>query len=246
MFFNFSIFFSSLIFLLGLEFVVFQDDWVPFLTLLIAFLTLQASRKIGKSLSAGIIPLIFALSSIALLYLVDSIAQRQVLIVLSCCVYYLALLGIYRLKNYDKDKTAFGIMSFVVMSTTFLFYASIYGIYLNFAIPIGVFMLVYCAVTTLLSYQYFLMLDKAEARRARIYSLILGLSMAEIAWIINFWPFGYLTTGVIVLMFYYILWYLVQSYFLKALSTKHLFVHIILFSFLIGMVLTSTRWIPVA
>ncbi|MDD5083367.1 MAG: hypothetical protein PHT88_00320 [Candidatus Moranbacteria bacterium] len=246
MLFNFSILFSSLLFLGGLELVIFQSEHVIASAMLITVLTLHASHRIGKGLFSGVIPLTFALSAVMLLYLVDSMMQRQWLIGLSFGVYYLAFLGIYRLRYYERDKTARGMVSFVVMATMFLFYASIYGLYLNFAVPIWGFMLAYCAVTALLSYQYFLLFDQTQTRRVRIYSLILGLSMAEVAWIINFWPFGYLTTGVVVLMFYYILWDLVQSYFLKDLSKKRIFVHLVLFGFLIGMVLTSTRWVPVA
>lgn len=131
------------------------------------------------------------------------------------------------------------------MATAFLFYSSVYGIYLNFAVPIWGLMLAYCAGTVLLSYQYFLVIDSQQERRVKIYSLILGLSLSEIAWVVNFWPFGYLTTGVIVLMFYYILWDLVQSHFLQALSKKRVFVHLMFFGLLIGMVLASTRWVPV-
>lgn len=244
MLFNFSIFFSSLIFFLGLELVVFQGDWAISSVVLISFLTLQASRKIGKSLASGITPLIFALSTVALLYLVDSMTQRQWLIVLSSAVYYLALLGIYRLRYYERDQTARGMMAFVSMATLFLFYSSVYGIYLNFAVPIWGLMLAYCAGTMLLSHQYLLVIDSQKGRLARMYSLLLGLSLAEIAWVINFWPFGYLTTGVVVLMFYYILWDLVQSYFLETLSKQRVMSHLILFGFLIGMVLASTRWVP--
>lgn len=245
MFFNFSVFFSSIIFLCSLEAVVFASDWVVSLAAIIAIITLRASKKLSGGLSMAIMPLIFTLSSVALLYLVDSMVQRQYLIVLNVFVYYLAFLGIYRLRYYKHDKTALSMVASATMATAFLFYASAYGLYLNFAVPIGVFMLSYCAVTALLSYQYFSMLDGSDMRSVRMYSLVLGLSMAEIAWVINFWPFGYLTTGVVVLMFYYILWYLVRSYMVQELSQKHILVHLAFFSILIGVVLTSTRWIPV-
>ncbi len=246
MFFNFSVLFSALLFLCGLELIVFQNEWVFLVAATIAFVTFQAAKKFGKSSFSGIIPLVFALSSVMILYLVDSFKQQQLLIMLSFCAYYLAFLGIYRLRYYKRDQTARGLMAFASMSTLFLFYAGAYGIYLNFAIPIGGLMLAYCIATALVSYQYFLIFDKNDARLARIYSLLLGLSLAEVAWIINFWPFGYLTTGVVVLMFYYLLWYMVQSYFLKTLSKKYILAHTVLFIFLIGMVLTSTRWLPVS
>lgn len=244
MLFHFSILLTSLLFFLGLEFVVFQNDHVILWSVVLSLIVLQSARKIGTSIFSAATPLIFTLSSVTLLYLVDSLKQQQWLIILSTVVYYLAFLGIYRLRYYERDTTARGMMSFVAMSTNFLFYSSIYGIYLNFSIPIGVFMLAYCAVTVVVTYQYLMILDSEQARKARIYSLILGLSMAEIAWVVNFWPFGYLTTGVIVLMFYYIIWYLVESYFLNTLSKERILTQLVLSGLLIGMVLVSTRWTP--
>ena len=245
MLFNFSIFFTSILFFLGLELIMFQNDHIILWSLVLSFLVVQSSRKIGKSVFSAAIPLLFSLSSVTLLYLVDSLKQKQWLIILSTLVYYLAFLGIYRLRYYKRDITARGMMSFVVMSTNFLFYSSFYGIYLNFSIPIGVFMLMYCTITAIVTYQYLLILESEQVQKARIYSLILGLSMAEIAWIVNFWPFGYRTTGVIVLTFYYILWYLVEGYFLNKLSKEYILTQLVLSGFLISMVLISARWTPV-
>lgn len=245
MLFNFSVFFSSLGFLVGLEAVTFFADWAFSLSVILLLFVFQSARRIGNSLLSSMTPLLFALSSVTVLYLIDSTSQRQGLIILSFAAYYLALLGIYRLRYYERDLTAKGMMAFTGMSTAFLFYSGVYGIYLNFAVPIWGLMLAYCGGTVMLSFQYLMILDRTNARRARMYSLILGLAMAETAWVINFWPFGYLTTGVIALMFYYVLWDLVQSHFQGLLSRKRVAVHLVLLCFLIGMVLSSTRWIPV-
>ena len=228
MLFNFSIFFTSILFFLGLELIMFQNDHIILWSLVLSFLVVQSSRKIGKSVFSAAIPLLFSLSSVTLLYLVDSLKQKQWLIILSTLVYYLAFLGIYRLRYYKRDITARGMMSFVVMSTNFLFYSSFYG-----------------TITAIVTYQYLLILESEQVQKARIYSLILGLSMAEIAWIVNFWPFGYRTTGVIVLTFYYILWYLVEGYFLNKLSKEYILTQLVLSGFLISMVLISARWTPV-
>jgi len=68
--------------------------------------------------------------------------------------------------------------------------------------------------------------------------------MAEIVWILNFWPFGYLTTGVISLIFYYVFWDLIQCHFFNMLSKKRVLGHMLIFGFLVAMVLSSTRWLP--
>jgi len=64
--------------------------------------------------------------------------------------------------------------------------------------------------------------------------------MVELIWTMNFWPFGYLTTGVIALILYYILWDLTQSFFLKLLSKKRVVANMIFFSALIVIILLSS------
>lgn len=245
MFFHFLVFFYSLAYLAGLEAMVYWNDGAVSIAVALLVFTFIVSRRLGRGFAMAIIPLFFTLSSIILLYLIDSTAQRHIFAFLSFTAYYLALFGVYRLRYYERDKTARGILAFSGMATFSLFYSGVYGLYLNFAVPIWGLMLTYCFGTTLIGYPYLRLLKQSDPRVARMYSLLLGLCMAEVAWIISFWPFGYLTTGVIALIFYFTLWDLVQSYFLSIFSKKRVLVHLVLFCFLIGMVLVSARWLPV-
>lgn len=242
---KFTILFSSILFYIGLELIVTHNDWVLRIALLMVIVSLFQARKIGGSIVSGLVPSIFALATVSLLYLVDSSRQQQTLIFLSFCIYFLAFLGIYRLRYNEHDSNAWSLLSMTSMAASFFAYAGLYGIYLNFAFSIGTFMLSYAVITMLLSYQYLYLIDKDSKKRSGMYSLILGLALAQIAWIVTFWPFGYLTTGVIVLMLQYILWFLVQSHFLQELSKRSVFVHMLLLSVLVGMVLVSTRWAPI-
>jgi hypothetical protein len=171
--------------------------------------------------------------------------ERQIFICLSAGMYYLSLLGAYRLGLYSGDKTARGMNMSAMAATIFFAYAAVYGIYLNFLVPLYYLMLIYCLVTLLVSCQYFFIIKNDDKRKVWVYSFLLALVMAELVWIMNFWPFGYLTTGVIALILYYVLWDLTQSYFLNLLSKKRVVANMIFFSVMIILVLLSTKWLPI-
>lgn len=105
-------------------------------------------------------------------------------------------------------------------------------------------MIVFLLATFLISLEYLLTIRKNK-KDSLTYSLILGIVMAQVSWVINFWPFGYLTTGVIALIFYYVFMDLIQGYFLNFLSKKRLVMNLILFSFLIFLILATSKWLPV-
>jgi hypothetical protein len=153
-------------------------------------------------------------------------------------------LGIYRLKFYEKDQTAIGIIGAGAVATIFFFYSAVYGIYLNFVFPLWALMLAFLFVTTLVSFQYLWILKK-DLKMVWSYSLVLGLIMTEIAWVLNFWPFGYLTTGVIALIFYYIFWDLVVGAFNGILTKKKVIINMAFFNSLVLIVLLSSHWLPV-
>jgi hypothetical protein len=257
MFFHFRILLHSLIFFLILQFVSSdfvggQFDSPTFLwlatTAVVIFALLayfyQVARRVAHSAKMTPIPVLLVISTFGLLYFVQSAKQEFLLILLSAVMYYFIHLAIYRLRGYQKDKTARGIIAAGSIATIFLFYATAYGIYLNFAISLWILMFVLMTVTTLVSLQYFWLIND-DKKNVLNFSLVLGFVMAEIVWVLNFWPFGYLTTGVITLIFYYVFWDLVQCHFFNALSKKRVAMNMLIFAMLVAMVLSSTRWLPV-
>jgi len=241
-------FLYSLLFLLGLEFVIYIRDNFNLVISTVAFLILVAlweGKHVGAKWKFSILPIFFTLSSAALLYLITLAYEQQIFIVLASSMNYLALFGAYRLGIYEKDQTAKGMNMAATSTTIFFIYASAYGLYLNFLVPLYILMLVYFLSTLLVSYQYFSIIKNNEQKVVWTYSFLLGLAIMEIVWAISFWPFGYLTTGVIALILYYILWSIVQGHFLNNLSQKRAIVNIIFFSFLILLVLITSKWIPV-
>lgn len=241
-------FFYSLLFLIGLEFIViihYSSKLILATIIVLLFFSLWEGKQLGKKWKFSILPIFFTLSSASLLYLITLNYERQIFIVLASAMNYLAVFGAYRLGKYEKDQTAKGMNMAATSATIFFTYASTYGLYLNFLVPLYILMLGYFLITFFISYQYFSIIKNNVEKTALLYSVLLGLSMAEIAWVINFWPFGYLTTGVIALILYYVLWSIVQSYFLALLSQKRTMINIAFFSLLIIIVLLTSKWIPV-
>jgi len=239
----------SLLFLAGLEIFVYFRSFVIFAIFFLFFVSFFQAKKIGKKWKYAIIPVLFSISSVALLYLIQPSYERQVFIILASAMYYLSLFGSYRLAEYRKDKTAKGMIAAVALASIFFVYASTYGLYLNFFVPLYWLIIAYLLATLLVSYQYFSILKEpnspSDKKTVWAYSFLLSLTMAEIIWTMNYWPFGYLTTGVVALIIYYVLWEMVRSHFLGTLSKNKAIFSLSMFLILVSMVLLSSKWMPV-
>jgi hypothetical protein len=245
MFFKFRPLIFSLVFLASLETIFFRGEYVFIVAFFLFAISLYEGRRIGGKWIFSILPVFFVLSSLALLYLIGGTVEQQVFIFLAFSMFYLSLFSAYRLGQYSGDQTAKGMNMAAASATVFFTYASAYGLYLNFLVPLYYLMLTYLIVTLLVSFQYFAIIKKNENKKVWMYSFLLALIMAEIIWTMNYWPFGYLTTGVIALILYYVLWDLTQSYFLNLLSRKRVMANMVFFSCLAVLVLLSSKWMPI-
>lgn len=236
--------FQSIIIVLVLEWIFFHEGffWIYlFLFLLISFLSFRIYVKVW---SGWFIVLIFYLSIWTILHLIDYDIEKHIFIGIGGLVNYFLLFGIYRISKKPDSETAKGVVAMVNMAVVFLFFSASYGVYLNFDIPSWLLMPFYFFNIAFVSYQYFLLTGEENKKKILIYSLILGFGVLEIGWIINFWPFGYLTTGTVLLMFYYIILDLSQNYFKNVLSVKKVLINLIFFMIASSVVLYSSRWLP--
>ncbi|MFA7209314.1 MAG: hypothetical protein WC120_03425 [Parcubacteria group bacterium] len=225
--------------------ILFKPDSVMLIMFFLLMVSAYGGRKVGGKWFFSVLPVFFTLSSAALLYLITLDFEQQIFILLSSGMYYLSMFGAYRLGIYAGDKTAKGMNMAAMAATIFFTYAGAYGLYLNFLVPLYYLMLVYLVVTLLVSYQYFLIIKSDGRKIVWAYSFLLALIMTEIVWTMNFWPFGYLTTGVIALILYYVLWDLAQSYFLDLLDKKRVVANMVFFSTMVILVLLSAKWLPI-
>lgn len=183
-------------------------------------------------------------AAIASSLLVDDLLQRKLLAFIAAAVYYAVALAALRLRSCSKDQTARSLIAAATIATLFLFYASAYGIYLNFAISLWTLLLVLSAVTALATFQYMSLLSQ-DRSKVLAYAALSAMLMAEAFWGLSLWPFGYLTTGVIALIFYYVLWDLIQCRLAEMPLKSRAVANIALLAALTSAVLATTRWIPV-
>lgn len=249
MFFHFTVFFWSMVFLLGLELIALNPifpswSWYVFSIFPLMVISLAASRRITRRFSDAFLPGLLSVTAPTLLSLIDSPPERQAFVVLSALMYYCALLGMYRLRHAPADQTAQSFLNTAAIAAIFFFYAGVYGFYLNFSFPLWGLMLLYFFGTALTSYETFIGIEREgiEKKRLILYSVLLGLLMGEMAWVMRFWPFGHLTAGALALIFFFMAWDISFDAFHRTLSLKKAVIRIFCFLVLIGILLLSTPW----
>ena len=240
----FAVFFA--LFLLGAErFALESFSGAGLAAALVIFFSLAAGRILARHIFFAIVPVILSLSTVTLLFFVDTKLQKYLFIALSSLLVYVTTLGLVRLSRNPRDAVARGLMVAGATAAMFFFYAAVFGIYLNYVFPAAALAGAIFFVTALMCWQYFVLIANGRFPQTVVYSLAIALVTAQAAAAMTFWPFGYLTVGVVLLMIYYVMWDLAQSYFLDRLSKTRLVINLMLFCLLAASVLLTTRWLPV-
>jgi hypothetical protein len=202
------------------------------------------------------LPLFLSLGSLALLSLVDHSIEKQIFIFLISSVYYITLLGGYRLRFYVSDQTALGMVNLATLSTVFLWFTAALGFYLNFHVQYWV-MVVFVVTIIFISLPSFY--TNAQDFHNRIYkdkknkiepkfigviflSLILALIMSQLLWGILFWPFGYLTLGGSALIIFYEFWDVIRLHLRGELTLKRMVVNFVVGVTLLTAILLTAQW----
>jgi len=242
---KFSIFFITLLYFGALWIALIRPDaflWEGISFLLVLLISM---KWISQKYLHFTIPAFLFVGSILLLPLIDSQDQTRAFLFLSSGVFYLAVLGSYRLGKYEKDLTAKAMLNLAALSALFCWFTAVLGWYLNVAMPAWIIMIIFAAVTFPVSYAL-LGINELKINRSQriLYSVFLSYLMAVTVWFQNSWPFGYLTTGVITLIIFYSGWEIIRNYFLNKMTLKRLMFSII---FLVGtasLILISAKWYP--
>ena len=246
MLFHASLLLLAVSFFGSMELIVSFPGW--FLILSGVFLggVFSASWRFGGSASSAIVPTLFSFSAVFLLFFVSSAREKHIFILLSSLVFYVAALGIYRLRQYDGDLTAQSMLSLVAMTTLFFLFSVFSGLFLNFQRFTEYMLMLSSGLSAfLVGLSIFSRSFPSGRREPVFYALLFGFSVAQISWIGTFWPFGYLTTGVLTLMFISPLWELIQHADSGGFSKKRLAAHILLMLGLMALVLSSSAWLLV-
>jgi len=246
MFLRFNILFLSVLFAFNLWMSVNYAGYAGWLGVVLSLIIIVAARVITKRWKFTVLPAILVPGAVMLLSLINPPAEMNIFMFFSTVVFYLTVLAGWRLYHYEKDETAKAMYSAAVAATLFCWYAAAYGWYLNptMSFPIWTLIVIFSVITFLVSSVSF-SVNQIEREKGLTYSVFLAVLIAQVIWVQNFWPFGYLTTSVITLIMYFVGWEIILTFFLKKITLRAIFFEILFLVGSVTLVLLSTRWYPV-
>jgi len=247
MLFHFGIIAWSFAFFLGMRFVAtgeYGSFWVGHILsiVLLAVISLVSAQKITGRMRSGFIPILISLSAPSVLALVDDPQEKTAFSVLASLMYYVAFLALYRLKHSPKDRTAAAFLSIAMLSSLFFFYAASFGFYLNFSVPLSSLVFAFSIGSFGAAFQTLSAVLGGDRGRVATYSSVIAFGVGEVSWVIAFWPFGYLTAGVVSLMTFFILWDMANTLFSGTISRKRTIGYVAAFLVLIAILLFTSPW----
>jgi hypothetical protein len=246
MFFSFSTLFLSALFAVNLWLSVNYAGYAGWFGILFSLVVIVASRIIVGRWKFMVLPAVLVPGAVLLLSLIDPPLEMGLFIFLSSLVFYATVLAGWRFFRYEKDETAKALYNIATVAVLFCWYAAAYGWYLNPSIsfPIWVLLIILSVITFSVSYVSFV-INQIEREKWLIYSVFLTTFVAQIVWMQNFWPFGYLTFAATTLIIYCVGWEIVLSFFLKKLTARTVFFEILFLAGSMALILLSTKWYPV-
>lgn len=212
MLFHFTVLFFSVLFFAALLFMSEQPvvpAWSFYLEACgsLIVLSIVAARKLTDRWYTAYLPSTLAFSVPLLLSLIDRGFETRTFIIIASGLYYLSLLGVYRLHQAPTDKTARAMLNLAALASLFFVFTATYGLYLNYEVPLTLLLGVFFSASFTVAFQtLFAAAYPRDLRRTLLFAFIIGLLMTELIWVVYFWPFGYVTVGVALLTFFFVFW----------------------------------------
>lgn len=212
MIYHFTVLFFSVLFFISL-FIISERSIVPawsfFLITAGSLITLSiiAAKKLTGYWYTAYLPSTLAFSVPLLLSLIDRGFETRAFIIIASLIYYVALLGIYRLRQNERDKTARAMLNLTALSSLFFVFTATYGLYINYEVHLAILLTVFFVVSFVVAlHTLFTAWEPKDTKLILLTAFAIGMLMTELVWVIHFWPFGYLTVGTALLIHFYLLW----------------------------------------
>lgn len=232
----------SVLFFGILESSVFFPEWYIFTLIALLMLLVSIRTLILRGSSRGnVLLFFFGIFSWTLLLFIDDTLKQHVFSVIAGCFLFWMLWGYHRWQEGPLVGMTKSILSAITIASAFLFFSVLTGTLINYSVPVWAFMGLMGFGSYLLMHQYLSSIIRGNPH-IKMYSVAVGIFFVELGWIIQFWPFGYLTTGVILLILYYVLWDVLSSYTEGVFTRSRAWADVSVLIVLVLMVLLTTPW----
>lgn len=262
----------SLLFVVALATFVWREEYYFYILGLLALFNLLLIWPLVRRVRFLAIPFFLSIGSLNLLYLVDGFYERIFFIISAMIIYALALCGANRLKRYDCDQTAQGMVNLATIITVFFWIVSNYGWYLNFEISSWMLIITTISSTFLIilpsltisfvsCYKIYYRQNNKKRKKnkkdevilafkhqikiqrvALFFSFIIAFIIGEVIWALSFWPFGYLTTGMTAVIIFFFFWSIVRKFIKKELTKCFIVANILIMISIIVGMITTSPW----
>lgn len=230
------------LFLAILEFSVFFPEWYIFSLVALLMLLVSIRPLVFRGSSRGnVLLFFFGIFSWALLLFIDDMVRQHIFSVISGSLLFWMLWGYRRWHEGPLVGMTKSILSAITIASVFLFFSVLIGILINYSVPIWSFMGFMGFGAYILTHQYLSGIARDNVH-VKMYSVAVGIFFVELGWMTQFWPFGYLTTGVILLILYYVLWDVLSSYTEGVFTRSRAWGDVTVLIVLVSMVLLTTPW----
>lgn len=245
-----------ILYFLSLELVLIRPSlffWVALALIVASILgVLQISKR--RRLFLAICPLMFLVASFFLLPLIGGEIVIHIYVILAAFVFWLCFFQLRLFFSSEEKllKNSLDLGRSLNLAACFLWFSGIYGLYINFYPSLWLVSLGAFFGGLLLSF-HFLRLSLFTTSETSNYLpplkfvlavLIISLSIFQIFWALLFWPFTYLTIGVVLVIIYYIALNIWQSKFRGTLSRGLILKRLFLGGVLVALILATSKWLP--
>jgi len=189
-------------------------------------------------------PLLLVVSGFILFLLLESIAIKHIFIFGLSLVFYFIMYNIrsflYQTESYQPYALE-NIYSYVNLLTSFMFYASFFGLYLFLDIPYWLTTIITFLVSLMLVYRT-LWVNKIEWSQGWLYIIASGFVLAESFWVISFVPISYLVAAFILMIIYYLVLSFIRDHLLGKINSKSIKKYITVSVISLAAVLITSQW----
>jgi hypothetical protein len=221
--------------------VFFPEQGFSLFFLLFGFLIVVHFRIIQRFSWRDVLLFFFGVFAWGLLLFIDRRVEQHIFIVLVGGLFAGMLWGLSRWREGPLIGMTKSVLSAVTITSLFLFFSVIVAMLINYNFSMWLFAGCMGIGSYLCTYQYLVSIPGGRSR-AKMYSFVVGVFFVEVGWMVPFWPFGYLTTGVILLILYYVLWDVLSSYIEGIFTRSRAWGDISLLVVLVSLVLFTTPW----